>query len=231
MSTVVSWSGGKDSCLALYKALESGEEVSHLLNFVRDDAAATMSHCLPPGLIEAQAEALGLPLVQKRVSWDTYETGFKEALRELKTDGVDKLVNGDIDLPEGIVWNQKMCRELDIRLAMPLENIDPERMLLEFITVGFKAIIVCVNTGTPARDWLGVEIGPDFLKRLHRQDAGTVHFCGELGEYHTLVTDGPIFRQKIEIIKANPVAIEGYSYLDISRYEVKRKDTNHDNAA
>jgi len=223
MQGVISWSGGKDSCLALYKTLSYGINVTHMLNFINDDVSLTMSHCLNPELIKVQAAALHLPLIQKRVNWNTYERGFQEALRELKIKGVDTLINGDIDLAECIAWNRKMCGELRIRLLMPLENAKPERLLTDFIHVGFKAVIVCVNTSTPARDWLGDEIDFAFLARLHSEKAGTVHFCGELGEYHTLVTDGPIFSGKMEIIESKPVNIEGYSYLDISRYNVKAK--------
>jgi diphthine-ammonia ligase len=223
MNAVISWSGGKDSCLALYRALSQGMNVTHMLNFISNDATMTMSHCLDPTLIGAHAAALNLPLIQKQVNWDTYEKGFRDALKELKLQGIDTLINGDIDLPEGVAWNQKMCREIGIRLVMPLENADPERLLNEFIQAGFKAVIVCVDAGTPARDWLGVEIDIAFLARLYSEESGKVHFCGELGEFHTLVTDGPIFSDRIEVIESRPVDITGYSYLDISRYEIRAK--------
>lgn len=228
MNAVISWSGGKDSCLALYKALSYGINVTHMLNFIKDDAEMTMSHQLPPKLVKAQAAALRLPLTQQRVNWDTYEQGFLEALRKLKKQGVNTLINGDIDLPEGVAWNQKMCKKLGLNLLMPLENTPPEQLLIDFIDAGFKAVIVCVNTGTAARDLLGDEIDMAFLAKLRREKTGKLHFCGELGEYHTLVTDGPIFADKIEIIESKPVHIEGYSYLDIIMYEVKTKDGNYD---
>lgn len=224
MNAVISWSGGKDSCLALHKARLSGINVTHMLNFIKNDVEMSMSHHLPPKLIKAQAAALNLPLNQKRVTWDTYERSFREALKELKLQGVNTLINGDIDLPEGVAWNRRMCREIGMRLMMPLENMDPERLLTEFIGAGFKAIIVCVNTSTPAKDWLGDEIDIAFLARLHGEPDGSIHFCGELGEFHTVVTDGPIFTERIEIIESNPVDIEGYSYLDITRYETKNKE-------
>jgi uncharacterized protein (TIGR00290 family) len=224
MNAVISWSGGKDSCLALYKARLSGINVTHMLNFTKNDIEMTMSHHLPPKLVKAQAAALNLPLIQKQVTWDTYEQGFREALKELKINGVDTLINGDIDLPEGVAWNRKMCREAGMRLMMPLENMDPERLLTEFIGAGFKAIIVLVNTGTPAREWLGEEIDIAFLARLHSEPEGSIHFCGELGEFHTLVTDGPIFAEKIEVLESRTVDIDGYSYLEISQYKVKAKE-------
>ena len=183
-----------------------------------------MSHCLNPELIKAQAMALNLPLTQKRVNWNTYERGFREALKELKIKGADTLINGDIDLAEGVAWNRKMCREVGLNLLMPLEDADPEGLLIDFIRAGFQAVIVCVDARTPARDWLGDNINPAFLSRFHDEKANTVHPCGELGEFHTLVTDGPIFRERIEITESKPVDIEGYSYLDISKFVIKTKE-------
>lgn len=223
MNAAISWSGGKDCCLALYRALSDGVKVTHMFNFISEDGSRTMSHGLKPELIEAHAVALKLPLLRKRVNWNTYEQGFEEALKELKTKGVDTLVNGDIDLPEGVAWNRKMCHAAGINLLMPLENSEPELLLTDFIQAGFKAVIVCVNTGTPARAWLGYEIDGSFLEVLRGEKPGSIHFCGELGEFHTLVTDGPIFDRRIKIIESKPVDIEGYSRLDISRYEVRAK--------
>ena len=224
MNAVISWSGGKDSCLALYRAISQGINVTHMLNFISEDAVMTMSHCPDPILIRAHAAALDLSLVQKWVTWDTYEQRFRDALKELKLRGVDTLINGDIDLSEGVAWNWKMCRDTGIRPVMPLQNADPERLLTEFIKAGFKAIIVCVDAGTPAREWLGEEIDISFLARLHSEPAGTIHFCGELGEFHTLVTDGPIFTNRIEILESRTMDIAGYSYLDILRYKVVTKE-------
>jgi uncharacterized protein (TIGR00290 family) len=115
-----------------------------------------------------------------------------------------------------------MCSELGIKLVMPLQQISPLRLLCDFVYEGFKALIVCVNTRTPARDWLGVEIDKDFIWKVNAMTG--IHPCGELGEYHTLVTDGPIFTKKIDLIQTKPVHIEGYSYLDILRYELKDKE-------
>jgi uncharacterized protein (TIGR00290 family) len=195
-----------------------------MLTFVSDDASVTMSHCLNPRLVEAQAAALRLPLIKKRVNWNTYERGFQTALEELKAKGVDTLITGDIDLPEGIAWNRKMCRELGLKLLMPLENVKPDRVVTGFVNAGYRAVIVCVNSSTPASEWLGDAIHVSFLARVRSEEARTVHVCGEMGEFHTLVTDGPIFAESIEVIEGKPVEIDGYSYLDISRYEVKAKE-------
>ena len=84
ISFIASWSGGKDSCAALYRALSEGIEVSHLFNVVSEDGRHSMSHGLNPKLIAAQAEAIGIPIVQVKTSWDSYEADFKKVIRELK---------------------------------------------------------------------------------------------------------------------------------------------------
>lgn len=223
MNAVISWSGGKDCCLALYKALASGIHVTHMINFVKEDKFIPMPPCLRTELVRAQAAALRLPLIQQRIDRNTYENGFRVALKELKLHGVNALINGDVYLPEGITWNRKMCRELGLNLIMPLENAAPERLLTDFINAGFEAIIICVNTGTPARDWLGEKIDISFLARLYSRPDSAMSFYGELGEFHTLVTDGPIFAERIEIQESHPVDIDGYSYLDITRFETRPK--------
>ncbi len=223
LQAVISWSGGKDCCLALYKALSDGVKVSHMVNFVNIDAALTMSHCLDPELIKAQAQALNLSVVQERVNWNTYEPEFRRVISGLRSQGIDTLITGDIDLADSLAWNRKMSRETGMNLLMPLENGEPETVLSGFIEAGFEAVIVCVDRRTPAKDWLGECISASFLKKVRGVQGGTVHICGEKGEYHTLVTDGPLFRQRIEILRSSPVNIEGYSYLNIECYRMADK--------
>lgn len=98
MKVVASWSGGKESCFACSKAVSGGFEVSHLLNFINEDIGRCMSHGLDSKLIRAQSLAIGIPIVQRGVTWDTYERGFKDAIRELKQMGVGSAVFGDVDI-------------------------------------------------------------------------------------------------------------------------------------
>lgn len=223
MQAVVSWSGGKDSCLAYYKAISDGVEISHLLNLISTDAKRSMSHQVAPKLIAEQAAAIGVPVIQKRVTWDTYEQGFKEAISELKAKGVEAIVTGDIDLPEGKEWNDKMGSELGVKFISPLWENEPGQILSDFIDAGFEALVVCVKAEALAERWIGRKINRSFIDEL--QGISKVHPCGELGEYHTLVIDGPIFRKRIEILDSKPVSRERYWFLDICKYKltVKRR--------
>ncbi len=107
----VSWSGGKDCCLALYKALQKGLEGSYLLNSVSKDRRC-MAHGVSSKLIAAQSEAIGIPLIQRETTWKAYEEAFKEVAKELKRAGVDGIVFGDIDVVEHLDWVIKVRNEV-----------------------------------------------------------------------------------------------------------------------
>ena len=117
---VVSWSGGKDSCFALWKAISQGVYVSHLLNFINEDSEKALSHGLAPELVALQAQAMELPMLQTRVTWETYEAGFKAAVEELKLRGITGLVAGDIHLQEHRDWIERVCGEVGVEAVLPL---------------------------------------------------------------------------------------------------------------
>lgn len=217
---VASWSGGKESCLACYKALLDGFVVSHLLNLISVNGRRCASHGVNPGLMAAQSEAIGIPVVQRRVTWDTWEREFKEAIRGLKQMGVNGAVFGDIDIQDHRDWVERVCSELEIDAVMPLWSRDPEQILTEFIEEGFEAIVVTTKADIMGREWLGRRIDRAFLRDLRRlgEESG-VHLCGESGEYHTLVIDGPMFKRRIEILEWEETLREGYWFLNILKYE------------
>src|SRR4030042_6533420 len=139
-----SWSGGKDSCFACWKTVSQGSKVSYLLNFINTDSTRAMSHGLDHNLIALQAKAMGLPILQQKVTWEAYEAGFKEALEKLKPKGITGLVTGDIHLQEHKDWIDRACGEVDIKAVLPLWGMDSAQLLTDFIEAGFKAIIVSV---------------------------------------------------------------------------------------
>jgi len=223
MQAVASWSGGKDSCLAYYKAVSAGMEISHLLNLIKADGTRSMSHEVDPEMIVSQAATIGVPVIQKRVTWDTYEQGFKKAISELKMKGVEAVVTGDIDLLEGKEWNDKMGSELGVKFISPLWENEPELILSDFVAAGFEAVVVCIKSVAVDETLIGRRVDSNFIKELCQGNGSKIHPCGELGEYHTLVINGPIFRKRIEILESKQVLREGYCFLDISKYELISK--------
>lgn len=217
---ISSWSGGKDSCLACYKAIESGYQVGHLLNFISRESKRCCFHGIEAKLLKLQTELVGIPLLQKEVTADMkeYEKEFKQAVSELKARGAEKMVFGDIYLNEQKNWVERVCKELEIQPIEPLWSMAPEKIVEEFIDLGFKAIVVSAQSKFFDKEFMGRVVDKSLLAELKERG---VCPCGENGEFHTFVVDGPIFKKRIEITKAEPVLKKGFWehwFLDIQEY-------------
>ncbi len=220
MQVIASWSGGKDSCLACYKAIKNGFKVSHLLNFVTEDGTKSRSHGIDSGLIQKQAEAIGIPVIQVKTSWQTYEQKFKKTVEKLKQKGIKGIVFGDIDVQEHKEWTDRVSSELNVRAIQPLWRYKQRDLLEEFINEGFQAIVVSLKSDLFNKEWLGRKVDKNFLKDLDElasDTANDITLCGEKGEYHTFVTDGPIFKKKIEILRGKEILRDEHWFLDIKR--------------
>jgi diphthine-ammonia ligase len=216
-----SWSGGKDSCFSYWKAISQGLKVSYLLNFINKDSTRAMSHGLNSKMIALQAQAMGMPILQQKVTWETYEAGFKDALEKLKLKGITGLVTGDIYLQEHKDWIDRVCGESGVKALLPLWGMDSARLLTDFIETGFKAIIVSVKAKFLGKEWLGRQVDNKLAFELsHLANKATIDVCGEGGEFHTFVYDGPLFKKPIKIGKSVPIARDGHWTLDIREYSL-----------
>ena len=220
----VSWSGGKDSCFACYKAISEDYDVSYLMNFISKDGKC-MSHGLDSKLILAQSEAIGIPLVQREVSWETYEPRFKSAVSELKENGIEGVIFGDISNIAGHEgWIDRVCGELGIKPIKPLWGSDPRQLLSAFVEEGFEALVVTVKADLLGNEWLGRKIDKAFIEDMSKlKEKVGVDLCGELGEYHTFVYDGPIFKRRLKILDYEKRMAEGYWFLDIRDFMIVGK--------
>jgi diphthine-ammonia ligase len=212
-----SWSGGKDSSLACYRAMKDGFEVSYLLNLLSEDGKRERAHGTRPFLLRLQSEAIGIPVIQVNASWEGYERKFKQAVEELKKEGVEGGIFGDIDLIAHREWVESVCKDLEIEPIIPLWGIDPEDILLEFIAEGFEAVVVATRI---KEEWLGRKVDEAFIEELKEFE---FHLSGESGEYHTFVFDGPIFRRRIKVSELEKVYVEGTWFLDIKEGELDMK--------
>jgi len=153
-----------------------------------------------------------------------YEAEFKDVLLTLKQKGISGGVFGDIDLEEHRQWNEKVCREADITPYLPLWGQSQETILRDFIELGFEAIIVAAKADLFDEEWLGRRVDLEFLKQLCKlKEAKDITLCGEAGEYHTFVTDGPLFNQRIEILETNKVMREEHWFLEILKCDLRSK--------
>lgn len=226
MQVIASWSGGKDSALACYKALVQGYEVSHLVNFISREFMRVSFHGTRAPLISKQAKAIGIPLVQYKVQPDLtlYEHTFKRAVSAMKRKGIEGMVFGDIYIQEQRDWVDRVCDDLEITPVLPLWGMTSEEVLNEFINVGFEAVVVAANASVFNEDWLGRNIDRKLVADLNSiKQRKEVDVCGERGEYHTLTVDGPIFQQRLETVYGIKVHRDGYWLIDIPRSKLITK--------
>ncbi len=222
MKTVASWSGGKDSCFACYKAIKEGHGVSQLLIMMYDPSKSNF-HMIRSDMLDAQSQAIGIPIVKWTTTPDTYEQDFQKTLLQMKAKGVEGIVTGDVyDVAmHEAGWLDRVCKEVGLTPIRPLWHRDTQQILKEFIQEGFKATVVRVKTDVLGIEWLGREINKEFFDDLLK--LGTVDPCGERGEFHTFVTDGPLFKERIEILESEKVKLNGHGRLVIKSFKVKPK--------
>jgi len=222
MKIAASWSGGKDSAYALHIAKQQGHEVSCLLTMMSEEKSKF--HLIRSDLLDAQAEAIKVPLIKKQTTNETYEQDFKAVLAELKTKNVEGLVTGDICQVAGHEedWLNRVCREIGLNPIRPLWMGDTKQIYLNYIDVGFKATVIRANLSKLGIEWLGQTLDKKFYNNLLNLD--DIDPCGERGEYHTIVTDGPYFKKKIEILETQKHTFNGsFGYLEIKNFTLKTK--------
>jgi diphthine-ammonia ligase len=215
-----SWSGGKESCLACYKAMQEGHEPASLLTMVTTTGNYTRSHRLSRNLLAAQSRAIGIPLHQRRTSWNIYEREFIRALISLKQEGIEGGVFGDLFLHEHRQWVERVCAQAGMVPLLPLWNMEGRDLLRAFIEAGFEATVIAVRNDVMSDHWLGKRIDGEFMQQM--EGAG-VDVCGENGEYHTLVVDGPLFRARINIGDSRIARRGTVSFLHVLNFSVKEK--------
>lgn len=203
---VFNWSGGKDSSLCLYKVLQAGEfNVSHLLTSVNNHYQRISMHGVRVELLEQQAASLNIPLTKillpEMPDMVEYDRAMSDTLNILKQQGVRASIFGDIFLEDLRKYREEKLSLLDLKGVFPLWKISTRALAREFIDVGFKAVTVCVNEKYLDQSFVGRVIDDEFLKDLPQN----VDPCGEFGEFHSFVYDGPIFPKPISCTKGEIV--------------------------
>lgn len=205
--------------------MQLGYRVKYLLNFISKEYKRCCFHGIGAELLDLQMSLIGIPLIQKEVSADMkeYEKEFKQAVSELKDTGIGRMVFGDVYLEEHKSWVERVCRELGIQPVEPLWGIAPDKIVEDFINLGFKAIVVSSQAKSLGKEFIGRYVDRSLLKELKKRQ---ICPCGENGEFHTFVIDGPIFKKKIEITKSQTILKEGFWkswFLDIQEYRISQR--------
>ncbi|MCJ7489798.1 MAG: diphthine--ammonia ligase [Thermoplasmata archaeon] len=211
-----SWSGGKDSCLALHRSIKAGMRPSVLLTMLTDEGRRSRGHGLTVDVLKAQAASIGMRLVTKATSWDDYERNFLEEARKLRAEGVSVGVFGDIDLAQHRDWVEDVCSRANVDAELPLWNASRDELLEELVSQGFKAIMVSVKDGTLGKRWLGRTLDRNMIAVFK---SSGIDPSGEAGEYHTCVVDGPLFSRSVRFENGDSTLRDGYWFLDLSVLE------------
>lgn len=191
-----SWSGGKDSCLALQRALREGFDVRFLLTMFDETEDRSRSHAVSREVMQAQADALNIELIVKKASWENYEKVFVDQLKIFNSQDISHGIFGDIDLVQHREWEENVCSIANIKAVLPLWLENRRKLVDEFISEGFKSIVVCVNEKYLASSFCGRVFDEQFLADL----PSDVDACGENGEFHTFAFDGKLFKNPVPIV-------------------------------
>lgn len=193
------WSSGKDSALALYKIVQNEEyEICCLLTSVNQQFQRISMHGVRVELLEQQAQSIGLPLeimqIPEMPTMEAYEAVMQTTLSKLKEQGIAYSIFGDIFLEDLRKYREDKLAEIGFEGIFPLWKVPTANLIQEFIGLGFKTIVVCVNERFLDKSFVGRVIDQDFINDLPEN----VDVCGENGEFHTFTFDGPIFSKPIE---------------------------------
>ena len=195
---IFNWSSGKDSALALYKVLQNSEfEITCLLTSISQEFQRISMHGVRVELLEQQAKSLGIPLeimqIPEMPTMEAYENVMNETLTKLKNKGVTHSIFGDILLEDLRKYREDQLAKIGFEAVFPLWKTPTNDLIQEFMSLGFKAIVVCVNERFLDKSFVGRVIDQDFINDL----PDNVDVCGENGEFHTFTFDGPIFSTPI----------------------------------
>ena len=215
MNLICSWSGGKDSCFALMKAINNGNELTVILNMMNENNKISRSHGIPKSILQQQTKALNTQLVTVASTWNDYENNFIKTLQDLKTKyNAQAIVFGDIDIEQHKEWEEKVSDAANLTAILPLWQQDRKQLVYNMIDAGIKAILVSCNN----------QLGKDYLGRLITRELVDefesigVDACGENGEYHTLVIDCPLFNTPIELPKYSKKNHDNYNFIVWDNY-------------
>ena len=195
---IFNWSGGKDSAMALYQVQQEGIlDINCLMTSVNANSERISMHGVRNELLESQAKSLGLPLkklfLPESSEMEVYEKYLFEIMNQFKAEGIQYSIFGDIFLEDLKLYREKQLQKVNMQGVFPLWKKDTKYLIEYFIELGFKTILTAIDESKLNKEFAGRIIDKDFLKDLPKD----VDPCGENGEFHTFVFDGPNFKQAI----------------------------------
>lgn len=211
-----SWSGGKDSAFALYETkLSDTFRVTRLFTTLTEGYDRISMHGVRRVLLERQAQLIGLPLdmlyIPKNGTNKEYESRLIKLLEKYKRDNICSVGFGDLFLADIRAYREQSLSKISMNAVFPLWKKDTTKLARDFLKAGFKAIVVCVDPRALDPSFTGRIIDEGFLKDL----PPSVDPCGENGEFHSFIFDGPIFSEAVKFIPGEIVMRDGFYFCDL----------------
>lgn len=207
---VASYSGGKDSVLAVHRALREGMILQALIITYNTDQGRSWFHGIPESVLEKVEHSVGAPVKLIRTKGEHYSEAFEEELKKQREAGAEFCVFGDIDLEAHLKWGRERCRAARLEPYFPLWQESRKKLVYETIDAGFQPVITVVNTKWMDTSFLGETLTRECADRIEKSGAD---ICGENGEYHTFVKDGPVFSYEIDVRFGSSVREGEYGIL------------------
>lgn len=213
---VASYSGGKDSMLAIYRAIKAGLEPLCFIITYNRDRNLSWFHGVPKGLLDNVSKSLNIPIWLIETNGEEYTKNFEKGLTKAKELGAEVCIFGDIDLEGHLVWCSERCENVGIKPCFPLWKENRKTLVYEFLESGFSSAFTVINTKMLNDKFLGMTTTKEICEQIEKEGAD---ICGENGEYHTFVYNGPIFKEEIKFKFGDKIENNGYSILPILEEE------------
>jgi len=212
MKFALSYSGGKDCALALYRMIKEGHTPVALITTVNIEQKRSWFHGIQTTLLDTVSDSLGIPLIACECVSDEYTQAYENGLKKARQMGAEACVFGDIDIDDHKQWNEERCEAAGLKCVMPLWKQDREALVRESIGAGFKAVIKIIQSDKMDESFLGKDLSIPLIEKIKAAGSDP---CGENGEYHTFVYNGPVFKYPIPFKMGEIIDFEKHKAVDI----------------
>lgn len=211
---VASYSGGKDSTLAIYRAIKKGMVPMELITTYNVDKERSWFHGIPENLLKKISQEVNIPLHLMKTSGEEYAINFESKLKEAKQNGAEVCVFGDIDIEDHLEWCNEICKNADIEAYFPLWRESRKKLVYEFIDECFQSIITVVDHERMPKNFVGKILSREIVEAIEKSGAD---ICGENGEYHTFTFDGPIFTNSVDFKLGEVIQVDNFTIAPVMK--------------
>lgn len=212
MKFVMSYSCGKDSTLALHDMMAQGHEPVALITMFNEEAGRSFFHGADLRMLQAYSDALKIPFLITPTTGEAYHLEMEKSLRKAAAMGAEAACFGDIDIEDHRTWCEERCRHAGLKSVFPLWQNDREENVRKVVDLGYQCLIKSINNTLLPRELLGKIIDADIMEQMKGYG---IDICGENGEYHTLVVDGPIFHKPLPYKTGHIPDFGNYSVIEV----------------